>query len=54
MLPSVDFNNQLFFKTEEIYNVIANRMLSPKSVSSNLATANTLSKSPLCIRLVLP
>jgi len=38
VLPTVDFNNQSCFKTNEIKNEIAKRMLTPEFVAIELMT----------------
>ena len=42
MLTPVNFNNQIFFKTHEVYNIVAYRFLSPKLQTFNLFSPQVL------------
>jgi len=54
MLPSVQFNNQLLFKTDKIYNIRCDRLLSSKPVSSHLLHSQVGPQSLFGFRWIFP
>ena len=49
VLATIEFDDQLLFKTDEIYDVRPDRMLSSKFVRAHLTHAEMFPKQPLCV-----